>query len=649
MWLLGKVFDFSSMLNWLFLFGNSKTNIFMKKAFQIFLLSLVLFIFSSCNQEAKLSEKPQMTDPPEWAKDMIWYQIFVERFNNGDPSNDPTRETIHAASDFRPVPENWSVTPWTHNWYEKEEWAKNLDVDFYGGLQMRRFGGDLQGVLDKVDYLQDLGVTALYLNPINDAPSLHKFDARNWRHVDVTFGPDPKGDLEIIASETPDDPSTWKWTSADKLFLKLIDELHKRNMRIILDYSWNHTGVEFWAWKDVLRNQEKSKYKDWYEIKSYDDPATAENEFQYQGWANLNSLPEIKKVDVTTERHHGHPYEGNMHPGPKVHIFAVTQRWLAPDGDVSKGIDGYRMDVADQIGMKFWREWHDHVKSINPEAYLIGEIWWEQWPGKLMDPAPYTQGDIFDAVMFYQIYKPARYFFANTTIQLSAQQFVDSLNSQWNRLKEPFRFAMMNTGATHDAPRLLTSFYNPNNYKTAAKPGDDPNYKTGIPDQETFQRVKLYLMHQFTNIGAPQIWNGDEMGMTGADDPDCRKPLWWPQYDFEPEYLNNFQPGEKQFEEVGFNREWFDFYKKIIKIRKENPVLSHGDIEFLVADGKVLSYKRFDKSDEIVVIFNLEDGTKKISLPEKASYKDLLTGIVFDHNNEIDLPALEGKILLRVD
>ena len=610
-------------------------------------LLITLLMMTSCKQ-IQTQKNKTMDSPPEWAQEMIWYQIFVERFNNGDPANDPTRETIHAASDFRSVPEDWSVTPWTHNWYEREEWAKNLDVDFYGGLQMRRFGGDLQGILDKLDYLEELGVTALYLNPINDAPSLHKFDARNWRHVDVTFGPDPKGDMEIIASETPDDPSTWKWTSADKLFLKLVDELHKRGMRIILDYSWNHTGVEFWAWEDVLKNQEKSKYKDWYEIKSFDDPATTENEFQFQGWASLSSLPEIKKVDVTSPRKHGHPYEGNIHPGPKAHIFAVTKRWLTPDGDVSKGIDGYRMDVADQIGMKFWREWHSYVKSINPEAYLIGEIWWEEWPGKLMNPAPYTQGDIFDAVMFYQIYRPARYFFAKTNFEIDASQLVDSLNFQWDRLGEPFRYAMMNTAATHDAPRLLTSFYNTNMYKSAAKPGDDPNYKTGIPDEETYQRTKLYLMHQFTNIGAPQIWNGDEMGMTGADDPDCRKPLWWPEYDFEPEYLNNFQPGEKQFEEVGFNQEWFDFYKQIIKIRKENPVLSRGEIGFLVANKKHFSYKRFDDNEEIIVMFNLDREPFSFKLPAKATYLDLMRQKTFT-GNQIEIQAMDGKILKRVD
>ena len=155
--------------------------------------------------------------------------------------------------------------------------------------------------------------------------------------------PDPEGDNKIIAMENPNDPDTWKWTSADKLFLKLVDELHKRNIRVILDYSWNHTGVEFWAWKDILKNQEKSKYIDWYEIKRFDDPATEENEFDYHAWLGIRSLPEIKKVNLTTTRRIGQPYQGDINAGAKKHIYNVTQRWLEPDGDVNKGIDGYRL------------------------------------------------------------------------------------------------------------------------------------------------------------------------------------------------------------------------------------------------------------------------------------------------------------------
>lgn len=610
----------------------------------IVLLSSLMIM---CEQKpATKNVKSNDKQIPSWAKNAIWYQIFAERFNNGDQFNDPTPESIYAASNYRQTPKNWTVTPWTFNWYKQEAWTNDLKTDFYGCLGLRRFGGDLQGVIDKLDYLQGLGITAIYFNPLNDAPSLHKYDARNYHHIDINFGPDPEGDKVLIASEDPNDPSTWKWTSADKLFLHLVDELHNRNMRIILDYSWNHTGVEFWAWKDIVQKQENSEYKDWYAITAFDDPLTEKDEFAYEGWLNLHSLPELKKVNLTTKRKIGHPYEGDINSGAKKHIFDVTERWLAPEGDVSKGIDGFRLDVADHIGLAFWRDWRKFVKNINPEAYLVGEIWWEAWPNSLMNPAPYVAGDIFDAVMFYQVFRPARSFFGDMDNGIDAQQFKDSLNFQWSRLAKPVVKAMMNTAATHDSPRLLTSFANPTKYKYQAKPNDNPDYITGKPNEETYQRVKLYLIHQFTSLGAPHIWNGDEMGMWGADDPDCRKPLWWPEFEFDPEYKNNFQDGKKVYDEVGFNSDHFNFYKKLIQIRKDNPVLVDGDFIFLVAKGKTLAYKRQNNADEILVVFNMEDKDIEYDLPNGAVFMNLLDST--KKHDKIILPSLTAGIYKKI-
>lgn len=151
---------------------------------------------------------------------------------------------------------------------------------------------------------------------MNDATSAHKYDARNYHHIDVNFGPDPEGDNKMIAAENPADPATWQWTSADKLFLKLIQEVHKRGMRIIMDYSWNHTGVMFWAWKDVLKHQSRSVYKDWYEIKSFNDTATTQNDFDYTGWVGLKSLPELKKVNIPLIGLPGNPMRGILMKGP---------------------------------------------------------------------------------------------------------------------------------------------------------------------------------------------------------------------------------------------------------------------------------------------------------------------------------------------
>ncbi|HEY3405775.1 MAG TPA: alpha-amylase family glycosyl hydrolase [Ohtaekwangia sp.] len=586
-----------------------------------------------------------IAEPPSWAKSAIWYELFVERFHNGDPSNDPTVNNINVPGQSI-QPDGWKITPWTSDWYTQEDWAaktrKALPETFY----FRRYGGDLEGVLQKLDYLKDLGVNALYFRPVNDAPSLHKYDARSYHHVDIHFGPDPEGDKKIIASEDPRDPSTWKWTAADKLFLNVVDEAHKRGMKVVMDYSWNHTGILFWAFQNILNEGERAQTKDWYMIKSFDDPSTPVNEFAYDGWVGIQSLPEIKKVDVTTTRVIGHPYEGDIHPDVKKHIYDVTKRWLTPDGNTLAGVDGFRLDVADHVGLKFWREFRTIVRTLEPEAYLVGEIWWEKWPEQLMNPRPYTNGDVFDAVMFYQVYRPARYFFAKTDYPIDAKQFRDSLEHQWSRLKESVVYAMMNTSSSADAPRLLTDFFNTGKYKVHAKSTENPGYKTGKPDDEAYQRLRLYLIHLFTTKGGPAIYYGEEAGMWGADDPEDRKPMWWKGMTFDPETRTNYQPGKKEYDPVGFNETHFDFYKKLIAIRKNNPVLASGKFNFDVTSGKALSYTRTDDREEILVLFNAGNGEEKFVIDPAKKYTDLLTGKKVS-GREVKLSALTAMILKK--
>ena len=612
------------------------------KTLNFFVVASFLFL-TSCHIKDKTPTAPTM--PPDWASEAIWYQVFVERFRNGDRSNDPTAPEIEIPALGVKAPANWAITPWNGNWYAQDAWF-DKGKKFSDNLQNRRYGGDLQGLLDKLGYLQELGVTALYLNPINDAPSLHKYDASCYHHVDANFGPDPVGDRKMMAEEDPNDPTTWKWTTADKLFLKLVDEVHKRGMKIILDFSWNHTGTRFRAFEDVMVKGEKSKYKDWYNIKSFDNAATPENEFEWEGWLNAKSLPEIKKVDLTTERRIGHPYEGDINAGAKAHIFEVTKRWLAPGGDVKKGIDGFRLDVADHIGLVFWRDWRRHVRSINPQALLVGEIWWEQWPDALMDPVPYTKGDVFDAVMFYQAYRPAKYFFSKSGFSIDARQLKDSLLFQWDRLAKSNRYAMMNVSSTHDAPRLLTCFGNPGKYKYRALPWEDSTFVSGRPTEETYQRLRLYLVHLFTSIGAPQIWNGEEMGMWGGDDPECRKPLWWGDIDFRDETSTNIKPGPKRFEKVGFDQQQFNWYKKLIALRKSNPVLVQGDLSFFLTDGQKLGYKRSNGREEVLVVFNLEGGACSIDLPAQGKYTNLLDGSKLE-GRQVWVKAMDAVVLKK--
>src|SRR5687768_5594475 len=391
---------------------------------------VLLLLATACARDSARNTPAVSLGVPAWAGDAIWYQIFVERFRNGDPSNDPTAHDIDGVTDESP-PKDWRPTPWTQDWYQQEPWAAATGKDFYGTVQFRRYGGDLQGVLDRLDYLQELGITALYLNPVNDAPSLHKYDARNYHHIDRNFGPDPRGDEARMAAENPVDPATWKWTAADSLFLRLVREAHRRRMRIIMDYSWNHTGISFWAWKDVLARQRASRFADWYAIEQFDDPGTADtNEFRYRGWVGVPWLPEWKKVGRPPGKTHG-PIEGNLVPGVRDQVFHVTRRWLDPngDGDPADGIDGFRLDVAEMVPLGFWRDYRRFVRSINPEAYLVGEVWWEKWPDTIYDPIPWLKGDVFDAVMNYRWYMPTRSFFAHAPPVLTATAYAASLDS----------------------------------------------------------------------------------------------------------------------------------------------------------------------------------------------------------------------------
>ncbi|MFT6267964.1 MAG: glycosidase [Alphaproteobacteria bacterium] len=615
----------------------------MKYRFAI-LVSAVL-LFSCAEAPVPVELKPAPTTPPQWSKEAIWYQIMVERFHNGDPTNDPTIGNIQGTYPGY-IPDTWQITPWTQDWYNEDAYFEDVhgQADFTGNVvhsfdaktALRRYGGDLQGVLDKLDYLEKLGVNAIYFNPINDAPSLHKYDARHWRHVDVNFGPDPIGDNELIQSEDPADPNTWRMTSADNLFLEVIKQAKARNIRIILDYSWNHTGHTFWAWRDVLKNQQASQYADWYWVKNFDDVSTPQNEFEYRGWFGVFDLPEIQETTYADHSDRVSLLEGDIKSqAAKSHIMAVTRRWLDPngDGDPSDGVDGFRLDAAAELPLGFWRDYRTFVKSINPEAYLVGEIWWGKWPDELFDPKPVLQGDVFDAVMNYRWYKTARQYFGKAPNAITPAQFVSELSALTSNIGDDYNYAMMNMSASHDSPRLLTSLFNDNKYKFNAKAAANENYKIHKPDAKTINTAKLLLAHQFTYIGAPQIWAGDEMGMWGSDDPHNRKPLIWPEYSFENESghpLGNTRPSD----EVNFNQALFEYYQFLVNLRRGNPVLSTGAIEFIEQDERkrLLSYRRYDDGGESAyIVFNTGRKRQQIILPE--SVVSAKSWLVWHSNN----------------
>src|SRR5699024_10118098 len=442
---------------------------------------------------------------PERAKSDDGYQIFPERFNNGDHSNNHSGRCINA-------PEGWRLSPWTGDWYERADWEYKLGDKFTDGIYKRRYGGDLQGIIDKLDYLQDLGVEALYLNPVFDAISLHKYDTSYYHHIDCFFGPDPEGDQAVIASEDPSDPDTWKWTSADKLFLELVQKVHQRGMKIIIDGVFNHTGTDFWAFRDLIENQQQSEYRDWYVVNSFDDDKNGTS-FYFEGGLFFSTLSEFNQLDV------------NLYEPVKHHIFEITKRWMLPEGDRDRGVDGWRLDVPEEIGKAFWREWNGWVRNIDPDAYTVGEIWSDdasEWVGK----------DLFSATMNYQFAESVQNFMINESVLLT--DFLKELDRQRSQLPQSAPLGMQNLMDSHDTPRLASMVVNAGlPYNKKGKPEYGFNVRKPRTQERRLQR--LIALFQFTYTGAPMIYYGTEAGMWGAGDPDDRKPMVWPELDFEPE------------------------------------------------------------------------------------------------------------------
>lgn len=565
---------------------------------------------------------------PEWAKHVIWYQVFPERFRNGDQSNDPVRERVGG-------PEGWEISSWTSDWYECSDWEKEMGEEFRDSVRTRRYGGDLQGIIDKLDYLKDLGIGALYLNPVFDAVSLHKYDASYYHHIDRFFGPDPEGDVNIMKQEDPSDSSTWQWTAADKLFLKLIQEVHKRDMKIIIDGVFNHTGTDFWAFRDVAQNQENSKYKDWYAIRSFSDEN--DDEFLYDGWWGVKDLPVFKQVD------------GTLVKPVREHIFAITRRWMDPngDGDPSDGIDGWRLDVPDEIGQGFWKEWNSLVRNINPEAYTVGEIWTTK-------SREWVNGDIFTAAMNYPFAGLLQDYMIDQSIK--ASELLTQLKELQQGFPEGASYVLQNLVDSHDTPRVASMVLNPGReYDKEGRPED--GFDVRKPTVEERRVQKLIALFQYTYIGAPMIFYGTESGMWGADDPDDRKPMVWPEFDYNPEKAHPLGE-ERPVDDNNFDQAIFNWYKKLGAIRNGHLALRTGKYQQLFVDNEkdVLAFARFLNDEKFcVVVINRSRDSHKVEIPidnfvvkEGRHFENLITNTRIPVDNDratVMLPPMSGVIL----
>ncbi|MEM1209216.1 MAG: alpha-amylase family glycosyl hydrolase [Planctomycetota bacterium] len=526
-------------------------------------------------------------ETPDWARDAVWYQVFAERFRNGDPSNDP------GDAEFE------TLLPWTSDWWatHTEHGEVAGEENFYtghGNVWRRRYGGDLRGVADKLDYLRDLGVNAIYFNPIFEAESMHKYDASDFRHIDDNFG--VKGDWPV-AGET-DDPATWTWTASDRVFLDFLAEAKAKGFKVIIDGVFNHVGQRHYAFQDVLENGPDSVYADWFVITDWGDPANhgrpetygQPGGIQWDAWDEHNgALPAFKKDDSL-----------GLAPGPRQHIFDITRRWMDPDGDgdPSDGIDGWRLDVPGDIPHPFWRDWRVLVKSINSDAYISGEIWGMA--------EPWLRGDQFDAVMNYQFAMPALDFLADERDATTPTDFLSTMRDLVYAYPLPVSFVQQNLYASHDTDRLASMFVNPDRPYDGENRLQDtgPHYDARRPNDAERARHRLAVALQMTFLGAPMIYYGDEAGMWSPDDPSDRMPMIWA----------DLAPYEGQQRDV--DTDLLAWYRRMIALRHTEPALRRGAFVPVLADDAtgVVAFARELDGRRAYVVLNRSDRASRATL-----------------------------------
>ena len=579
--------------------------------------------------------KPSLAQVPAWTRDAIWYQIFVERFRNGDTANDPGAFSAYER-----------LIPWNADWFKAAPGETPGNENFFhgdGNVWKRRYGGDLAGVREKLPYLRSLGINAIYFNPIFEAESMHKYDTADYRHVDDNFGlkdeePLPRGTgyqpvknglvahatlgnhLLFNRDGTPvadgyketEDPATWRWTKSDLLFLDFLADAHAQGFHVIVDGVFNHVGRAHVFFQDVLAHGKNSKYADWFDITDFGDPKNwhpmdkpfdvhgKPGGIQWTAWDGKNGyLPNWKKDAKLGIAH-----------GGREHILAIAKRWEDPDGDpkTHDGIDGWRLDAAEQVPHPFWEAFRTAVRAANPDAYIDGEIW---------NPAqPWVNdGKEFDAVMNYQFAMATQDFFVNVKKQIKPSDFNARLVKLWFMYPAGNALAMQNLFDSHDTDRVASMFVNPdrpydgqNRVQDNAK---DHPYNERKPTDEEWSRLLQMVAFQHAFVGAPMTYYGDEYGMWGSDDPSDRQPMPWED---KGPYAG---PG------VGFNKPVFDGFQRFIAIRNAMPALQRGsfypatvdDAANVYAFGRELDqqhvYVALNRSNEprTVVLNGVADGT----------------------------------------
>ncbi len=415
--------------------------------------------------------------PPRWVESSVVYQIFPDRFCNGNLMNDPADVVA------------WDGAPTYSNF----------------------FGGDFAGVQTQIPYLKDLGIGCIYFNPVFSGPSNHRYEASDYKKIDWRLG-------------------------SNHEFDRLTKELKANNIRTILDGVFNHTAVDFFAFDDILKNQQASQYLSWYSIHKF--PVEVKESPNYEAWFGFPSMPKLNNSNTEVRKY----------------LLSVPEFWSK-----NSAISGWRLDVANEVPHDYWKLFRKKVKSLNPENWIVGEIWG--------DGSPWLKGDEFDSVMNYQFREAVLGFVARrkikpTDVWSRLIQVYDSYGPQVSR-------NMMNLLSSHDTPRILNEC------------------------QGDIRLARLAAMFQFSWVGSPSIYYGDELGMDGGRDPDNRRGMKW-----------NLATSTNKT---------LLLYRALCQLRAKSLALQSGDPELVLADNDkdILAFHRKLGSNDALIIFNRSESSEE--------------------------------------
>ncbi len=514
---------------------------------------------------------------PDWAKGAVMYQIFTDRFYNGDKSNDVETNEYYYIGDYSQRVTNWDKYP------------ANMGVrEFYGG--------DLQGVMDKLDYLQELGVEVVYFNPLFVSPSNHKYDIQDYDYIDPHYGKIVDDGGEVLPNGVTDNSQATKYKkrttglknleASNELFIKLVEELHRRGMKVILDGVFNHCG-SFNKWMDRERIYEGEEDYEPGAYVSADSPYRSYFRFfkegpenwpyngNYDGWWGHDTLPKLNYEDSVKLENY---------------ILYIGRKWVSPPYNV----DGWRLDVAADLGRSneynhdFWKKFRRAVKDANPNALILAEHYG--------DPSDWLRGDEWDTVMNYDAFmEPITWFLtgmekhsdeAREELLGNIDNFIGSMAHHMSNMLTPSLQVAMNELSNHDHSRFLTR----TNHMVGRVEHLGPEAANEYVNKAVMREA---VVMQMTWVGAPTVYYGDEAGVCGFTDPDNRRTYPWGHED----------------------HELIAFHKEAIRIHKGHPALRTGSLKILGGEENILSYARFKGHDRIIVVINNRSERAEVKVP----------------------------------